>query len=904
MLPFFKKVSLKTVLTLLFVFLVVISVGLTNYLAFRNGQEAVNEIAIRLRSEVTARIEQHLQTYLETPHLINAVNTNAILLKHLNIRNFSNLENQFQKQSQLFDSVSYIYFASEASGDFIGVKKEADDALTIRTGSGTDFRVYATDEHGNRDRLLARMPHIDPRIRPWYRAAMQEEQCIWSPIYVWVESPNISIDAVCPTYNAEGGLEGVLGVSLTLSDIHEFLGNLKIGSTGKTFIMERSGLLVSTSTSETGITVTDDSTERVKAPESPDPFIHQAAQSIMNYFDNSSTNSTPTLNSIDRIHYLEFEIEGERQFAQITPFHDERGLDWLIIVLIPESEFMAQIQTNTRNTILQCVFALLVAIGLGITTARWVTQPILRLNTAAKALTKGEWNQAVVVDRDDEVGQLAKSFTQMTDQLHASFAILEAKNAELSKTESALRASERQYRLLVENVADGIGIIQEGKLVFVNDALASLLGYTPDNLLEKVPVELFRSNDTPYFGKMREYIEHDLTNQQWQVLEFVVTKDGREVWIEGRHSAITWESRPAILITMRDITERKRKENEINEERRKLRQENIRLKSAMRERYRFSGIVGKSLAMQEVYELILKASATDAHVVICGESGTGKELIAQTIHKMSKRRREAFIPVNCGGIPETLFEREFFGHRKGTFTGALKDAPGFFDAAHDGTLFLDEIGELTPTMQVKLLRAIEGGGYTPVGSQTAKYVNVRIIAATNRDMIEQIKQGTMRSDFFYRINVITIKIPPLRKRREDIPLLAEHFLKQYSKRGKQQILPGKILEALYNYDWPGNVRQFQNVLQRYLTLKRLEIGDDMYEDGGLEGNSIQRKVREIGDLVLSQALEEFEKQYILNMLQQHNWHRKDTATALGITPRTLRRKIHRYEIGEFAQEQA
>jgi transcriptional regulator with PAS, ATPase and Fis domain len=296
--------------------------------------------------------------------------------------------------------------------------------------------------------------------------------------------------------------------------------------------------------------------------------------------------------------------------------------------------------------------------------------------------------------------------------------------------------------------------------------------------------------------------------------------------------------------------------------------------------------------MQEVYELISKASASEANVIIYGESGTGKDLVAHTIHEMSDRRKKAIIPVNCGSIQESLFEREFFGHRKGAFTGALRDQPGFFDAAHEGTLFLDEIGELPLSMQVKLLRAIEGGGYTPVGAQSVKHADVRIIAATNRDLKQQVKQGKIRKDFFYRINVIAITVPPLRERREDIPLLIDHFLKRYSHSDSPPELPGRILESLYKRDWSGNIRQLQNVLQRYLTLKQLDVEDDPPEPAQREADppGLQE------DMELREALDDFEKRFILNTLKQHRGHRKKTAATLGIPLRTLQRKLKKYHL--------
>jgi transcriptional regulator with PAS, ATPase and Fis domain len=264
---------------------------------------------------------------------------------------------------------------------------------------------------------------------------------------------------------------------------------------------------------------------------------------------------------------------------------------------------------------------------------------------------------------------------------------------------------------------------------------------------------------------------------------------------------------------------------------------------------------------------------------------------------MSTRRKKAFVPVNCGSIQETLFESEFFGYRKGAFTGALRDKPGFFDTAHQGTLFLDEVAELPPAMQVKLLRAIEGGGYTPVGAQIVKHADVRIIAATNRNMAEQIQQGFMRSDFYYRINVITVKVPPLRERKEDIPLLVEHFLELYGTDEKSpRSLSGRVLEALYNYDWPGNIRQLQNVLQRYLTLKRLDFDDGIHHPELVDKNDIVRENVTIKDRELQEVVDEFEKHCIIEGLHQHNWHRGNTAAALGITPRTLHRKMQKYDL--------
>ena len=465
---------------------------------------------------------------------------------------------------------------------------------------------------------------------------------------------------------------------------------------------------------------------------------------------------------------------------------------------------------------------------------------------------------------------------------------LKAEISERKRAEQALQASEQQYRLLVENVDDGIGIIQGERLMFVNDALMALLGSPKEQLIGTKPEKFSKT-----------FQGFSATDSHWHIFEFMVTREKQEIWIEGRYSGIIWEGKPAFLVTMRDISTRKSEEQEMKQEQERLQQENLRLRTAMKDRYRFGEIIGKSLVMQDVYELIARASATDANVVINGESGTGKDLVARTIHQLSKRRNKAFVPVNCGSIPETLFESEFFGYRKGAFTGALKDKPGFFDAAHQGTLFLDEVGELPLTLQVKLLRAIEGKEYTPIGDQRVKYADVRIIAATNKNLKEHVEQGLMRKDFFYRINVIPINIPPLRERKEDIPLLVEHFWKHYGKPGTSQVLPGKILEPLYQRDWPGNIRQLQNVLQRYLTLKRLDFDDIVSEAESSAKEDILSLVMTDQDVGLREIVDDVEKRIIAKILEQNHGNISRTARMLCIPRKTLRRKINKHQITLF-----
>ena len=464
------------------------------------------------------------------------------------------------------------------------------------------------------------------------------------------------------------------------------------------------------------------------------------------------------------------------------------------------------------------------------------------------------------------------------------------------RAEEALRNSEQQYRLLAESVADGIGIIRSGKWAFVNEALARMLGEKAESLPGSTAEEFLLDDYQEELHRMSQELEQKaLGAHSWPVLKYVARENESGIWMEGRQSLIRWQGELAILIDMRDITQQKIRQIEIEEERERLQRENLQLRSTMKDRYQFGRLVGKSLAMQEVYELILKAAATDKDVLIFGESGTGKELIARTIHELSNRERHTFVPVNCGAVPEALFEREFFGHRRGAFTGADRDKPGFFGSAHQGTLFLDEVGELSPIQQVKLLRAIESGEYTPIGDNRPKTSDVRIVAATHRNLREMVRQELMREDFFYRIHVIVIDVPPLRARKEDIPLLIEHFLKQYSEQAAPAQLPGRVLEAFYEYDWPGNIRQLQNTLSRYLTLGYLDFVSPLQDEDPvkLEETSFFSSP---AVSPLHKAVETLERELILRALEQEHWHRKHAAQALGIPRKTLFRKMKKYDL--------
>lgn len=316
---------------------------------------------------------------------------------------------------------------------------------------------------------------------------------------------------------------------------------------------------------------------------------------------------------------------------------------------------------------------------------------------------------------------------------------------------------------------------------------------------------------------------------------------------------------------------------------------------SIKEPNKFKDIIGQSQAMQKVYDFILQAAATDAGVILYGESGTGKELVARAIHKSGQRCGNRFMAVNCGAIPEPILESEFFGYKNGAFTGEIRDKPGILDLADGGTLFLDEVGELTVNMQAKLLRAIEGRGYNALGGHDLKKPNFRIIAATNKDLKTLVKEGQMRDDFYFRIHVISIQLPPLRDRKEDIPLLIAHFLEKYSQNGSTPKIFGSALESLIAYRWPGNVRELQNVLHRYVTVGKLEINQP-FDMGGATDD-----LRHQEDRNLPAAVERFERRFIERVLKDTGWNRGQAASALGIYCKTLQRKMKRHGLDKTVQ---
>lgn len=465
------------------------------------------------------------------------------------------------------------------------------------------------------------------------------------------------------------------------------------------------------------------------------------------------------------------------------------------------------------------------------------------------------------------------------------------------RTEESLRRSKKRLDLAMEATSDALWDwdLTSDKAYF-NPSYYTMLGFEPYELAQsfKTWKSLLHPDDKPMaMKKLEEYVQKKVGS--FEVESRMKTKQGGWRWIMARGKVAEKDDNgtPVRMVgTHVDITERKLNEEALRKSAAHLQEENLRLRSTLKSSNRFGNIIGKSKKMQDVYEIILKSALSGANVIIYGESGTGKELVAKTIHDLSKRAGRAFVTVNCGAIPGTLLESEFFGYKKGAFTGANIDKPGYLDMADRGTLFMDEVGELDLNMQVKLLRAIEGGGYTPIGSRMIKKPDIRIIAATNRDLKECVKNGQMREDFYYRIHVIPIHLPPLKDRKEDISLLIHHFLETYNDGNTIPAIEEDIMKSMQQYDWPGNVRELQNAIHRYVTLKEVDFMN-------IEVNTPRPNLPKFEEpspgqfngAKLKDAMDQFEKKYIKKVLADNQWHRSNAAKALGINRKTLFKKI-------------
>jgi len=340
-------------------------------------------------------------------------------------------------------------------------------------------------------------------------------------------------------------------------------------------------------------------------------------------------------------------------------------------------------------------------------------------------------------------------------------------------------------------------------------------------------------------------------------------------------------------------------------EKKRLQEENVFLKKELSEKYSFENIVGKSKKMIEIFSLIEKIAAIESTVLISGESGTGKEMAARAIHYLSRRRERPFVTINCGALPEGLLESELFGHVRGAFTGAVVDKKGMFEVAHKGTLFLDEVGETSQLTQVKLLRALQEKTVRRVGGTSEIPVDVRIIAATNQDLKRKIENNEFREDLYYRLNVISFEMPPLREKKEDIPLLVHYFIKKHCEKVGRKIkrVAPEVMNLFESYLWPGNIRELENVIERIVAIEDREtITEDCLPEELLAAHGPEIELAIHPGFNLNETVDTIAKQYVQQALYKTGGNLKQAAEVLGINYRSLRYLIEKYQLKDFRED--
>jgi formate hydrogenlyase transcriptional activator len=403
----------------------------------------------------------------------------------------------------------------------------------------------------------------------------------------------------------------------------------------------------------------------------------------------------------------------------------------------------------------------------------------------------------------------------VTEQVRLQQAVAQhaaALETEVAARTSDLRHSENRVRAIVNALPDLLFVIdRDGRYVEIVTENPRLLFREAHDMLGRTFAEVL---PRPTAELLLDTVRKTVDTGTNQTVEYALEVQSGARWFEGRTSLLRSApgSAPQVVFIARDITDRKRADE--------LESQNVYLQEAFDADLQFGEILGRSAAMQQVFRAVALVADTDSSVLVLGETGTGKELIARAIHRVSRRRPSVMVKVNCGALPATLIESELFGHERGAFTGAVQQKKGRFELAHNGTILLDEVGDLPLEAQVKLLRVLQEQEFERVGGTQTVRVNARVIAATNRNLADDVRRGTFRADLFFRLNIFPIEVPPLRDRREDIPLLAQHFIREFSGRLGRRVerIDPRALERLTSYGWPGNVRELANILERAVIL--------------------------------------------------------------------------------------
>jgi len=563
-----RRIPIRGALIIPFTLIIVMTVGLTGYLSFKNGQRQVHELAGQLMNEISGRIEEQLHSLMERPHILNRIHSNAIRMEGLNPADVRSQERHYWAHVQGFQDISHTFFANTA-GDFIGSRVLSDGSVGTMLGDAStegnrEYHYYRTDELGNPTDLMLTRPKIDVRKRPWYQKAIEDGGPTWSPIYTVIDTKAPAITASQPIYDRNGELVGVVGSNLVMSHIRHFLGTMVVGKHGVVFIMDRSGLMVGSSTSDPNTTPVAGKSMRVAAEDSSNPVIRQAATNLKRFYPD-----------LKRVHTQEtrvFTMDNAHHFLQVVPFTDNRGLNWLVVITVPVNDFMARINVNNRVTFGIVLVALFMAIITGVVMSRWILAPISQLNQTAVAMAQGEWDQVVKVNRKDELGQLAESFNIMVKHITSLFRDLNRSVIGLERevdhrklVEEELRENEERYRLLFNSGSDALFVHvprddgTPGLIIEANDAAHAMYGYSRKDFYEMTVHDLADTEPDPAAQDKVPWLPH----QEQSVCEQTHKRhDGSTFPVEVTAHLFDFHGRPTILSMVRDITERKEMELE------------------------------------------------------------------------------------------------------------------------------------------------------------------------------------------------------------------------------------------------------------------------------------------------------------------------------------------------------
>jgi len=555
-----SKISLRSILTIPFIIQTLLVAGLVGYFSFQNGQQAVKEIALQLHDKINTHIEVHLKQFLDTPHQINYLNANAFYQGLPDVNSLEILEHYFWKQIQVFNSVNSISFGYKEGG-LVNAGREGNNGslyvISTDTFKKGTFNKYTTDSLGNRTSLLVSVPNFDSRIRPWYSKAVEKKSAVWSDIYIIFTGHDMAISASRPVYDEHQNLLGVTLNDIFLSRISDFLKNLQIGKTGHAFVMEKSGLQVASSFEEKPFIAGNGKEAKKRL------YAHESSQPIMKYAAIFLTQQTDEYKKINNPVQYEFTIDNKLYYLQASPIHDPYGIEWINVIVIPESDFMADINANKRTTIFLIIIAVLLALVLGVFIARWISKPILRLNKSTQSLIKGEF-KTIDIERVREIDQLGYSFNFMAKQLEQTILKLKTQIAKRKQNEEALKESEKKHREILEGLNDAAYRMSfpDGKYEYFSQSSKNVFGYSAEEWINN-PRLIQKIIHPDFIGYFNEKWSDLLQGEIAEDYEYkIIDPKGNERWIFQSNTGIVDDQKKIIAIEglCRDITDHKKAE--------------------------------------------------------------------------------------------------------------------------------------------------------------------------------------------------------------------------------------------------------------------------------------------------------------------------------------------------------